>query len=125
MPMCSHRQLGILLAGVVAMSADVAMGATVIDATYRCDSGRQVAVRYDNTKADAATARLTMDGKTFDLYQVRSGSGARYATERGLKPDTGLQWWIKGNEATLSEMILDHTAPGPKSIDRCKVKTAS
>lgn len=93
----------------------------IINATYKCDSGRQIAVRYDNTKPAAATALLSFGGRTFNLHQVMSGSGARYATEQGLRPDFGLQWWIKGNDATLSEMMMDHTAPQPKEIDKCSV----
>jgi membrane-bound inhibitor of C-type lysozyme len=115
--MMLRLHLAFLAAGGFVLPADAA--SKVIDAVYRCDSGRQVSARYDNTKPDAPRARLTMDGKTFDLHQVRSGSGARYATENGLRADHGLQWWIKGDEATLSEMILDH-----KQIDRCTVKAA-
>jgi membrane-bound inhibitor of C-type lysozyme len=86
---------------------------------YVCDSGKTIAVRYDNRDPNAATAILTIAGGDFELYQVVSASGARYATEQGLKPDMGLQWWVKGNTATLSEMIMDHTAPGPTQIDSC------
>ena len=111
-------------AGALACAPPVDAAPKVINAVYRCDSGRQVSASYDNTKPDAPRARLSMDGKAFDLHQVRSGSGARYATEQGLRPDHGLQWWIKGNEATLSEMVMDHTAAGPKQIDRCVVKAA-
>ncbi|HWK67452.1 MAG TPA: MliC family protein [Rhizobiaceae bacterium] len=84
--------------------------ARIIEAIYRCDSGATVTVRYDNTDADAPRARLDYIGRMFNMYRVPSASGARYATEQGLKPDRGLQWWSKGNEATLSEMIMDHTA---------------
>ena len=47
--------------------------------------------RYDNTDPDAPTATLEYKGQTFAMYNVRSGSGARYATEQGLAPDKGLQ----------------------------------
>jgi membrane-bound inhibitor of C-type lysozyme len=107
---------------VVAALSHVAHAQTnIINAHYKCESGRQIAVRYDNTKPAAATALLTFGGRNFNLYQVMSASGARYATEQGLRPDFGLQWWIKGNEATLSEMMMDHTAPQPKQIDKCSV----
>lgn len=96
--------------------------AKVIEASYVCDSGATVDVRYDNTNPDAPTATLTYKGRTFELYSVMSGSGARYATEQGLSPDHGLQWWSKGNEATMSEMLMDHTAPEPKPIETCRVK---
>lgn len=97
-------------------------GEKIIEATYQCDSGATVMVRYDNTDADAPRASLEYKGRTFDLYSVVSASGARYATEQGLEPDKGLQWWSKGNEATLSEMIMDHTAPEPTVIETCRTE---
>lgn len=94
----------------------------IIAATYVCDSGNTVSVRYDNTDADAPVATLEYKGRTFEMHNVRSGSGARYATEQGLQPDKGLQWWTKGDEATMSEMLMDHTAPEPTPIETCRVK---
>lgn len=95
------------------------VGESIIEATYHCESGATVTVRYDNTDASAPRARLGYKGRTFDMYSVMSASGARYATEQGLEPDKGLQWWSKGNEATLSEMVMDHTAPEPTVIETC------
>lgn len=96
--------------------------AKVIEATYACESGATVDVRYNNTNADAPMATLQYKGRSFEMHNVRSGSGARYATEQGLSPDHGLQWWIKGDEATLSEMVMDHTAPEPKPIETCRAR---
>ena len=96
----------------------------VTTVTYICESGNEIVVRYDNTDADAPAAQLIYKNQTFDLYNVRSASGARCATEQGLAPDKGLQWWTKGGEATLSEMLMDHTAPEPTQIETCKEKSA-
>jgi membrane-bound inhibitor of C-type lysozyme len=96
----------------------------IIDAIYECESGQTISARYDNTNPDAPSARLEYKGQTFEMYQVRSASGARYATEQGLSPDKGLQWWTKGNSATLSEMLMDHTAPEPVEIETCTTKPA-
>jgi membrane-bound inhibitor of C-type lysozyme len=96
----------------------------IIDATYECESGQTIAARYDNTNPDAPTARLEYKGQTFEMYNVRAASGARYATEQGLSPDKGLQWWTKGDGATLSEMLMDHTAPEPTEIESCMAKPA-
>ncbi len=96
----------------------------VIDATYECESGQTIAARYDNTNPDAPTARLEYRNQTFEMYNVRAASGARYATEQGLSPDKGLQWWTKGDGATLSEMLLDHTAPAPTEIESCTANPA-
>jgi membrane-bound inhibitor of C-type lysozyme len=96
----------------------------VITATYRCGSGQTIVARYDNTDPDAPTALLEYKGRTFDMYNVRAASGARYATEQGLSPDKGLQWWTKGDDATLSEMLMDHTAPEPVDIESCTARPA-
>ena len=109
-----------LLAGPFAAALACCGGATAAaePVAYGCDSGRQVLATY-GVGADGG-ARLAFDGRSFDLHQVRSASGARYATEQGLSPDRGLQWWIKGETATLSEMLMDHTAPEPQVIDTCR-----
>lgn len=97
----------------------------VITATYGCDSGETIVAQYDNSDPDARKAMLEYKGQTFPMYSAPSGSGSRYATEQGLSADKGLQWWIKGDTGTLSEMIMDHTAPDPAAIETCKVKEAS
>lgn len=97
----------------------------VITATYGCDSGETIVAQYDNSDPDARKAMLEYKGQTFPMYSAPSGSGSRYATEQGLSADKGLQWWIKGDTGTLSEMIMDHTAPDPEAIETCKVKQAS
>ncbi|BCH35584.1 hypothetical protein MesoLjLc_75140 [Mesorhizobium sp. L-8-10] len=94
----------------------------IISATYVCDSGNTVDVRYDNTSDEAHVATLEYKGRTFEMYNVRSASGARFATEQGLTPDKGLQWWSKGDEATMSEMLMDHTASEPTPIETCRVR---
>lgn len=94
----------------------------VITVTYQCESGQTVVARYDNTNPDAPTAWLEYKGQTFEMHNVRAASGARYATEQGLSPDKGLQWWTKGDSATLSEMLMDHTAPESTEIESCTAK---
>lgn len=96
--------------------------AKIINATYSCDSGETIRASYDNTDAAAPKARLEYKGRSFDMYSVLAASGARYATEQGLETDRGLQWWTKGKEATLSEMIMDHTAPEPTVIETCRTE---
>jgi membrane-bound inhibitor of C-type lysozyme len=88
-------------------------------ATYKCESGAVVVAQYDVTDPAAPTARLEYAGKVFDMFNVISASGARFSTESGLQPDHGLQWWTHGDEAVMSEMVMDHTAPGPTVIETC------
>jgi membrane-bound inhibitor of C-type lysozyme len=107
-------------AGAAALVTLAASGAQAAEpVTYSCVSGRTIIATYGDE-----SARLAFDGHTFELHQARSASGARYATEQGLQPDHGLQWWIKGDDATLNEMIMDHAAPLPRTIDTCHVTPA-
>lgn len=110
------RRAALACAAVLSLAASAQADEQV---AYACDSGRKIGAVYP--AGEDAGARLTIGERTFDLYRVRSGSGARFATEQGLKPDHGLQWWVKGEEATLSEMVMDHTAPGPTVIDTCRI----
>jgi membrane-bound inhibitor of C-type lysozyme/heat shock protein HslJ len=86
---------------------------------YTCADGRTIEAHYDHRDSARPTARLVIDGRSFEMYSVISASGARYAAESGLTPGRGLQWWTKGQQATLSEMLMDHTAPGPVELTTC------
>jgi membrane-bound inhibitor of C-type lysozyme len=74
-------------------------------ANYECENGMKIAAQYYPDKAE-----LSIDGLQRELYQTISASGAKYETENGLQPETGLIWWTKGDEATMFETALDHTA---------------
>lgn len=100
-------------------AASDAAPAAIVEVAYTCADGRRIEARYDNTRPGQSGARLQVDGRSFELYNVVAASGARYATESGLRPDHGLQWWTKGDEATLSEMLMDHAAPGPVLLTTC------
>jgi membrane-bound inhibitor of C-type lysozyme len=88
--------------------------------SYSCENGWGLQLTPNKSGA-----RLGWDdGRVRDLYQVRSASGAKYATEQGLTPENGLIFWSKGREASFYEMVMDHTVP-PESYDRithCVVK---
>jgi membrane-bound inhibitor of C-type lysozyme len=77
---------------------------------YACDNGMKIAAAYDNGTANAEKVTLTIAGKTFTLDSAISASGARYASMAGMNRDKALEWWSKGDEATLSE--------GPKDDKR-------
>jgi membrane-bound inhibitor of C-type lysozyme len=88
-------------------------------AKYHCNNGMNISAIFHPENVS-----LVIDGIEKQLYQTVSASGAKYATENGLQPETGLIWWIKGNEATMFEMILDHTVTPDnyKEITVCKEK---
>lgn len=91
--------------------------------TYHCDNGKSVEARYtDNDEAPAAT--LVIDNKHYAMYRVVSASGARYASEQGLLPNEGMQWYVQNGEAMLVAMVLDHTANPDEAqvLFRCQVE---
>lgn len=94
--------------------------------TYTCDQGKTVIASYDNTQPDQPKATLSIDGKTYQLHQAVSASGARYTTEQGLNPDQGLSWHTKGKDAIASTITLDHTAKpeDEKVLLSCTEKSA-
>jgi membrane-bound inhibitor of C-type lysozyme len=97
-------------------------GADRTRVTYRCSDRQVIRVLYDYTVPSAPVARVVVKGQTFEMRSIRSQPGsARYSTESGLRPTHGLQWWTRGDQATLSEMLLDHTAPEPTRIASCVV----
>ena len=90
---------------------------------YMCDRGWSIQVDHNPQQANAVTpwpadhVLVTIDGRPFEMYRIKSASGEKYGTERGLTSDAGLIWWDKGNEGMLLAMILDHTA----SIDNAPI----
>jgi len=95
--------------------------AAIVEVDYRCADGRHIKGRYDNTDPGHPAVRLRVDSRRFELHSVVAASGARYATESGLRPGYGLQWWTKGDEATLAEMRMDHTAADAVPLTTCTV----
>jgi membrane-bound inhibitor of C-type lysozyme len=76
--------------------------------SYACENGFAVIAIYYG-QPDHALADLQVNDRYFSLYAVPSASGAKYATEQGLEEGAGLIWWVKGDEAMVIEMTLDHT----------------
>jgi membrane-bound inhibitor of C-type lysozyme len=100
--------------------------ADITTVTYDCDNGESIQAQYDNRTQDSV-AILTINEKTYSLYQVISASGARYASEKGIQADEGIQWLTKGKEAVLTNLVLDHTAPPEDTtvLFRCEEQNAA
>jgi len=97
-------------------------GADRTRVAYRCGGNQLIRVVYDYTTPAAPVVRLVVDGKTFEMRSLRSERGsARYSTESGLRDGHGLQWWTRGNEATLSEFALCQSRSEPVRIASCVV----
>lgn len=96
--------------------ATTAGQAAETSATYACESGNSLTVHRDDSKPS-----ITIDylDRAFVLFPF--GNEGRFSSEAGLSPDRGLQFASDGTTATLSEMIMDHTAPGPTVIETCTI----
>ncbi len=77
---------------------------------YTCDNKTNVSAKYLNTENTSA-AELLIDGKTLVLHEAVSASGARYESDHGLTPGTGLVWWTKGNAASLYALARGKETP--------------
>ncbi|HEY4133870.1 MAG TPA: MliC family protein [Alphaproteobacteria bacterium] len=80
------------LSGLAACSSEPTT-ASPVDAVFNCGPTRVEARFMDRRMA------LFIDGKAYALQQDASASGARY-TGRDL--NTPIEFWNKGNEATLT-----------------------
>lgn len=69
---------------------------------YSCDNKMKISAKYFHEQPDM---ELSIDGKTLQLHQSISASGSKYKTEHGLKPETGLVWWVKGDNALMYEVV--------------------
>jgi membrane-bound inhibitor of C-type lysozyme len=93
-------------------------GDTLVTVRYRCDDKKSVTARYINSqKPEDTFVILSIDGPSTLLYSVTAASGAKYATEQGLKPDHTLIWWTKGDEGMMYESPLDDSVkPGDEQL---------
>ena len=83
---------------------------------YACESGQTVSVAY----AADETARLTYQGRVYDLRLAPSGSGARYT-------GSSLEWWSASRDgqerATLSRLGPNEQV-GAAILERCARPTS-
>jgi membrane-bound inhibitor of C-type lysozyme len=109
-------------AGAAVNATDEAANAgSTITAHYDCKPAMSVAVAYDNSDPGLPKARVTLDGKDYDMVIARSGSGARYATDTGRSAGMTLIWWNKGNDGTL----LEGKAGAPASAEETIIATCT
>lgn len=86
---------------------------------YRCSNGRTIEARYDNSDSVNPRAELVIAGRRIDFVSQRSGSGARYVTENGLRGNHGLIWWTKGRDATLYDYPLADRRDPERPLASC------
>ena len=66
----------------------------IASATFKCKEGKSIDATFYTDKVDLKLS----DGRTMDLPQVISGSGARYANK-----DESFVFWNKGDTAFVTE----------------------
>lgn len=71
---------------------------------YQCDPDLRIAVEYINVGANSL-AVLRIGEQTVIAANVIAASGAKYAGGQ-------YEWWTKGDEATLYDLIKGENAPG-------------
>ncbi|XSG80906.1 MAG: MliC family protein [Methyloligella sp. ZOD6] len=91
----SHLLLAALLA-CVALPASVQAddAKPIAEAVFKCDGDKSIDATFYEEKVDLTLS----DGRSMELPQVISGSGARYANA-----DESFVFWNKGNTAFVTE----------------------
>lgn len=91
---------------------------------YDCDNGKSLSARYINND-ERNSVILTFDNKEYVLWQVVSGSGARYGSEQGFTKDEGIHWHVKGNEAVMLGLPLDDsvTRDDERILFQCEARS--
>src|SRR6185369_7530526 len=79
--------------------------------TFTCDAGKTIEATVYKSKVSLVLS----DGRTLDVPQVVSGSGARYANK-----DESFVFWNKGNTAFITE-----GAPAVQTFSNCVLPDAS
>lgn len=91
-------------------------------AFYECENRQEINVRYlDKPKPERAM--IVLDGVVYTLGIDTSASGARYTSLKTDTPSEGLQWWVKGKEATLARLVMneDKTRGSFQPVTTCKL----
>lgn len=89
---------------------------------YQCEQNKTVQALYENIKPAVPKVLLTIDGKSYQLYNIPSQVGSLYASEQGINPGQGMRWHIQGLEARLVSLSVDPKAPNAKEqlLMRCQ-----
>lgn len=85
------------------LTLDLAANAEQVTTLYNCADGETLSVRYINS-APNFLALLPVDGQEHVFVTALSASGARYVSGP-------YEWWSKGDEATLRDLMQDEDAP--------------
>lgn len=82
------------------ISLPLAPDATVTAVPHQCEDGRQAAVTYVTSGQDVLALIAFDDDPARIFVNVIAASGARYVAG-------ALEWWVKGDQATLTDAMSD------------------
>ena len=85
---------------------------------YDCLPAQRLTASYDNS-GTTPKATLTLDGKIYELFQVTSASGAKYATDEGRTPGKTLVWFTKEDDGTLYEGTVGGAEADETKLAEC------
>ena len=89
-----HPARLVVLAIVLLAEGQALAETPIASATFKCKEGKSIDATFYTDKVDLKLS----DGRTMDLPQVISGSGARYANK-----DESFVFWNKGDTAFVTE----------------------
>ena len=102
--------------------ATAAHAGSSLDVRYRCDDGQMVEASYPKGAPEQGMT-LVIAGRKIVFRTAMSADGGRYLAAGGLHPHRLLEWWIKGDGATLSESPVGEEADAADKtvVATCKV----
>ena len=91
---------------------------------FLCDGDFPVTAIYGTGPEGEADVALVIMGQSLRLQQVEAASGVRFQGIPGLKPDEGIIWWEKGEEAVIMSFPWQAKDPlGEARVERsCRAK---
>jgi membrane-bound inhibitor of C-type lysozyme len=91
---------------------------------YDCEPAQRLTASYDNSGA-TPKATLSLEGTIYELFEVTSASGAKYATDEGRTPGKTLVWFTKGDDGTLYEGTVGGTEVEETKLADCSPADAA
>ena len=91
---------------------------------YDCLPAQRLTATYDNT-GQTPKATLALEGTIYELFQVTSADGAKYATDQGRTPGKTLVWFTKDTDGTLYEGTVGGTEAEETKIADCSPSDAA
>ena len=102
--------------------AEAAPAATPI--AYDCLPAQRLTASYDDS-GETPRATLALEGTIYELFQVTSASGVKYATDEGRTPGKTLVWFTKDSDGTLYEGTVGGAEADETKLAECSPSDAA